>query len=372
MSWVPRFPEVKHQLQIGNGQFGTLISMGAVGSVISLIIAGPLVHRFGSRKVMSFSVILIFLTLAYVVHVTSVWQFLFCNMAIGAGVSGFHIAVNSQALHEQRAGGESLMPRLHGVWSVGAITTAILSGLLIGHVSLATHIDSVAIFVLISILILIKKLGKNSLKGKRREETDYSVRSIFARSNIDWLMGLGATCAAALEYSTSDWAAIFSKEELHMGAGVSTLPYILFISTMIIGRLTSHRLTDHIGIDRLIRLCTIIGGVTFIVAINVGVQVSKSLPTLGFSIVLIGYFVGGLGVSFLIPTFMHAASRRSNAPGSVALGQLGAINTTLILIVKPIIAWTAQLTSIRVALIIPGVMLIGVAFFASAVKKALD
>ena len=97
---------------------------------------------------------------------------------------------------------------------------------------------------------------------------------------------------------------------------------------------------------------------------------SRSSPTLGFVIVAFGMFVAGLGMSFLAPTFMDAANRRSNAPGSVVLGQLGAINTIFVFVIKSIIAWTAQLTSIAVALMLPAIMLIGVTYTAKSLKKS--
>jgi hypothetical protein len=48
---------------------------------------------------------------------------------------------------------------------------------------------------------------------------------------------------------------------------------------------------------------------------------------------------------------------------------MGVTNAILVLIVKTIIAWTAQLTgSIAIAMIIPGLMLISVAFMSHAAK----
>lgn len=372
MGWVPRFPEVKENLNVGNGQFGTLISMGAIGSFISLVAVGPLVHRFGSRKVMTVSATFLFSAIATIVHIRSEWQFLFCNMIIGAGISAFHIAVNSQALFEQSRDRENLMPRLHGLWSLGALTTAMLSGLLIGNVPLWIHIDALCAFVYITTLVLIKKIGLSSLKASKEPREEYSFRVLFKRNNIDWIMGLGATCSLAIEYAIADWAAIFSKEELHMSAGLSALPYVLFVFAMIIGRLSFHRVTEYIGIGKLIRICSLVGGTVFILAILIGVHVSKTSAAAGFAIVLGGLFILGLGDSFLAPTFMHAANNRSKSPGSVIIGQMGAINTSLVLIIKPVIAWTAQITSIAVALLIPALMLLIASTFARAVQKAND
>jgi uncharacterized membrane protein AbrB (regulator of aidB expression) len=54
----------------------------------------------------------------------------------------------------------------------------------------------------------------------------------------------------------------------------------------------------------------------------------------------------------------------------VVLGQLGAINTIFVFIIKSVIAWTAQLTSIAVALMLPAIMLIGVIYTAKSLKKS--
>ena len=66
---------------------------------------------------------------------------------------------------------------------------------------------------------------------------------------------------------------------------------------------------------------------------------------------------------------MNAANHRSLAPGSVVLGQLGVVTIFLIFVLKSIIAWTAQLTSIAVALLIPSFLLMAVIFSAKVFKK---
>jgi hypothetical protein len=48
---------------------------------------------------------------------------------------------------------------------------------------------------------------------------------------------------------------------------------------------------------------------------------------------------------------------------------MGVVNAFLILIIKTVVAWTAQFTgSIAIALIIPGLMLISVAFMSKVAK----
>ena len=59
MSWVPRFPEVKANLQLSNGQFGSLLSLGSLGNLTALLIVGHLVHKFGARRIMQIAALAI-------------------------------------------------------------------------------------------------------------------------------------------------------------------------------------------------------------------------------------------------------------------------------------------------------------------------
>ena len=55
MSWVPRFPEVKANLGLSNGEFGTYLSFGSIGAVIAMLSSGHLVHKFGAKSVLIIS-----------------------------------------------------------------------------------------------------------------------------------------------------------------------------------------------------------------------------------------------------------------------------------------------------------------------------
>ena len=49
MSLAPRLPDIKANLNIPNGQFGTLVGSGALGALISQFFTGHIVHRFGAK-----------------------------------------------------------------------------------------------------------------------------------------------------------------------------------------------------------------------------------------------------------------------------------------------------------------------------------
>lgn len=370
IAWVPRLPEIKANLHLSNGTFGTVLSIAAIGAILSLLTTGHFVHRFGTRKALIASATLLFGSIALLGHLTAVWQFVIVNIAFGAGISAFNISVNSQAFHEQERDGSILIPRMHGAWSAGALSTVMISGFLAGRVPLATHLDVLAALSYFAILALTQKYREFFLQGNSSHASEYPIKSLFSSFRVNWVILLGLCGATGLEGSTGDWITIFSRQELHMGVGISTLPYIFFVFAMITGRLSVHRLVRYVPLDRLVKIFPIVGGVTFMISINLGSWLGKYHPMVGFSIVVLGAFIAGLGLSFLAPTFVDAANRLSTAPGGIVLGQLSLANTLLIFILKSNVAWIAQIASISVALIVPSILLLAVSFTSKTIKKA--
>jgi hypothetical protein len=86
-------------------------------------------------------------------------------------------------------------------------------------------------------------------------------------------------------------------------------------------------------------------------------------------ILSISFTFAGIGSSFLGPSIMNAANARSRFPASVVIGQIGVINICLVFVMRWVIAWTAQATSLSIALCIPATMLLAVPYFAKVFKS---
>jgi len=363
MGWVARFPEVKANLRLSNGEFGTVMSSGSVGGVISLLIVGHVVHRYGTTFVMVLSSLGFTFLTGLMVHLTSVPIFLMSSFLAGVCVAAFHISVNAQALHEQERSGEVLVPKAAGLWSLGALLTLLLSGLVTGRVPLVWHIDLLEGFSFLAMLFLIRQMQPFSLQPNKSRSDENSFTKIFRNFHINWPISIGMLMGIQLEFSSGDWATIYTKEDLKINAGLATIPYICFILAMIVGRLTIHRFSGRNPIEKLVRIGGITGGSAFIVGLTLSHFLRTNHPLLAFFSVSVGLLIGGFGSSFLGPIFLNAANRASDSPGGVVVGQLGVVNNILTFLVKAIVAWTAQWLSLSVALLIPGFMLIGVSLF---------
>ena len=369
MAWVPRFPEVKANLGLSNGQFGTLISTGTLGALGSLFFTGHIVHKFGTKVVLLANATLMTVALSSIVQTKSPTLFLFFNIILGWGISGFHIAVNAQAFDSMKRVKDLTISKLHGIWALGALTTSIISALVVNHIGLSLHVGGLSIAMWLLIFISVNHLSPILMKANEDKEEHLPLRTLFSSFRVDWLVSGGLLCAVFLEFSTGDWSAIFAKERIGVNAGLAALPYIFFMIAMITGRLGANRITQRFHIHHTVRFLALVGGIGFLTFLTIAVNIPASHKHWALAATCIAFIFAGAGSSLMAPTFYTAGNRRSSLPSAVVVGQMGVINASAVFILKACVAWTAQFTgSLAIALTIPAAMLISAAFFARAVK----
>ncbi len=370
MSWLPRFPEVKANLGLTNGEFGSLISTSAAGGLVALLMVGQLVHNYGAQLVMRIATFSLVASLILLTSTHSSVVFLISNIIQAAAISAFHISINAQGFSYQDRTKRHVVTLLSGFWSSGALATAIVSGLLVNRIPLAIHIIFLSLIMLAVLLFLISAIGVNLVQPNQDKDTEYSFRDVFVGFKLDGMVSGAFFCAVFLEFSVGDWAAIFVKEDIGIKSGLHTLPYILFTFTMITGRLTAHRLFNRFSMEYLVKIGSLTSGASFLIGILVTRFIGAEHKMLSLAILCISFTFAGLGSSFLAPSVMNAANTRSKSPSSVMIGQIGVINNIAVFIMRLVIAWTAQAFSLSIALLIPAVLLFMVPLFLKIFKHA--
>jgi MFS family permease len=371
MSWIPRFPEVKANLGLSNGQFGTLISTGSFGAVASLFLTGHMVHKFGVKRVILTNIWIMGLAYFFIVRIESSGIFLICNIAIGWATSAYHISINAQSFNAMERVYGLTIARLHGMWALGTLATAIISGLIVDHIPITWHVGGLAVFVTLSLTAMIIRLTPVLMKPNEDEEEHLPLRTLITSFRVDWLISGGLVCAVFLEFATGDWSAIFAKERIGVSSGMAALPYVVFMTAMIIGRLNAGSIAKRFQVDQTVRLFALLGGGGFLTFLTITVQIPAEHKTIAFVTTCIAFTFAGMGSSLMAPSFYTAGNQRSPLPSAVVVGQIGVVNMIAIFILKASIAWTAQFTgSLAIALTIPALMLMSTAFFARALKAS--
>lgn len=369
MAWIPRFPEVKSNLGLENGAFGSLMSTGSIGAFFGLLTVGHIIHKYGALRVTITSILILFSSLALLVHVHSSLIFLILNITFGFGITAVHVSLNSHSFHFLERSKINLVTTSAGYWSVGSLSTAILSGLLVGRVGLALHINVLSVVLATTMIVIILMLKDDLLTPNEDTEHDYTVKEIFTGFKIDWPVSLGMAGAVYLEFALGDWGTIFTKERLDVSGSLSAAPFVVFTATMIVGRLAIARLLKSAPIDVWVKRAVIFAGVGFGASIIVATHLPADMKWWSYGLFILAFGLAGLGSSFAGPAFFAAAIRRSSLPSAVVVGQFGVVNNVLTFGIKFIVAWTIQFTgSIALAMMIPTVMILGAVFFVKCLK----
>jgi len=371
MCLAPRLPDIKANLDVSTTYFGFLMSSGSIGALSAHLTMGHIVHRLGVYKVLIVSATVTYLTVGILIELKNAEIYLLINIICGFAWASYHIAINAQALHRQSETGVQIIPMLHGLWSAGAVTTAFIALLISSSVSLNWHIYPLIIIVYLLKLRAINRSRPLLLQGNEVTEADEVVtfRKMITSISIDWVVTLGFLCALMLEVSIGDWATILASQEFEVSKSVAVIPYFLFMGAMIMGRLSYQRFKGDRTDKEIVQPFAVMGGTIFLTALGLSLQLRETNMTFAFSIFCLGFFLSGIGISFIGPLFFGYASARSDKPGGVAVAELGALNQVLTFIGRGVISVVAGVASLPLAMIIPGVMLIFVAFFVAAASK---
>ena len=364
MSWVPRFPEVKANLGLDNGDFGILLSMGGAGALLALFTVGHFVNQFGTRKFLPLSALGFCLSIGSIVHLQSPWMFVICNVAIGCFVSAFHISINAQSLAAQSALQKLLISKTAGTWTFGALSSILLSSFVVTYVSISWHIGVLQVICFLGIYIQLLKISPHMVAPSVARESLRVTLVKVRKFRVDIAFSLVMLLAIQMEFSMGDWSTIYARENLGSGAEYAALPYLVFLGFMSIGRLNVHRFTGRYSHSQLLKIGALLGGGGYCIGVTLS-HVLRDSPALAYWSFLLSLAFSGLGSSFMAPLFINSAQERSAESYAVIIGQLGAINNSMVFFVKAFISWVAQVAGLHVALLVPCLMLFSIVFFSS-------
>jgi MFS family permease len=370
MAWIPRFPEVKAFLGLTNGQFGTVMSTATLGALASLFSMGHVIHKVGSKKILLYSQLSTAFWLILILNFRSTILFVIGNIIVGFSISAYHLSANAHAFNVQDRTGGLILTRFHGMWALGVVSTALLSGILVEFVSLQVHIEVLMAVTTIVLLFVLKRIGPALDKPHIKSDDDLTLKQMVTTFRIDWLPSLGLLAVVLLEWSTSDWATIYTREEIGMRPGLAALPYVVFMAMMILGRLNGVKISAKLGNYKMIRDFSLFGSVGFLVFIWPSHLLRDSHQFLAFILTLLAFACAGLGCSTLAAAFLSSATSRSKLPNAVVVGQAGILLNSTSFFIKSLIAWVAQWTgSLAVALTIPALVFLSARVFSKVVKE---
>jgi len=387
LALAARSPDLKSNLRVNNGTFGLLLSIGAVGALLAFLFIGQLVHRIGVTVVLIVNAAVMYLAMFCVPHVRNPWYFLCLNLILGFTFNAYNIALHDQALNRQLLSGERALPRLHGAWSLGTLTSSTLAIAITSQVSLAWHIDLMMSTLWFLTIFSIYRMRPFLMKGwaespghgasdlpqdlKNQDLPKIRIVDTLVLLTKDRFISCAYVCASLVEFSSNDWATLSSHQEIKASTTLSIFPYLLFLTGMVTGRLGFHKFIRIKPEAYWIRAGALGGGSGFVIFLLLAKLAADNNFVLAFILENIGFLIGGLGSSFLAGVLMQIASARSTFPPGVVVAQIGIAVSVMSLITKVVVSLVAQATCITFGLMIPGLMLIALSQFKSLGSQEL-
>lgn len=372
---LPRFPQIKADLGIGNAAYGLAVAAFPTGAIVAGLAAGALIRRYGSGRVAVAGTVLTGLGVLAAGLSGSVVLFATALLLAGAMDAITDVAQNAHGLRVQRRYGRSIINSFHAIWSIGAVTGgSMAAGAIALDLSLGQHLlISAVVFGIAACVALrfcltgpdtepdaeaMKEEPKEETKEETNEraarETDAESRELApqreeklrkTRLRTGYVLAalvLIAASGALVEDAGSSWAALYLSDSLHASGTLAASGYIALVGAQFVGRMIGDRLVDRFGQRTVARSGGLIAAV--------GMGLALAVPTATGTI--LGFATAGFGVATLVPAAMHEADELPGLKPGSGLTIVSWLMRLGFLLSPPIVGLVADSTSLRVGLLV--------------------
>ncbi|PFG16018.1 fucose permease [Propionicimonas paludicola] len=338
-SWMARIPSVMSALGLTAPQFGAVLLVGSVGSVVTVVASGGLLNRFGTVRLFAFGTVINALGIALMgvgPALASVWVFTAGIIISGIGGALLNVSVNLESTRIEQALGRTVIPHFHAGFSIGAVLGSLI-GAGASSLSIPVGTQFIAIAVLSGGLRLAALRTGLVLPG----------RSLAAHTDGRWHVKLRAELSAWTERRTmqialvafvaafsegvaNNWLTVSFVQDFAEPEAIAGLALGVFIGAMTLLRVFGSRLIDWLGRARTLQLS--------LIASVVGLALFGLASSAGLAVV--GTALWGLGAALCFPIAVAAASDEpSLAAGRVSV--VASMGSIAALVAAPMVGFIA-------------------------------
>jgi MFS family permease len=341
-NWAVRIPAVQERLGLGEGLLGLALLGMAVGSLVSMPLAGGLISRLGSRRVVGATALAYSLMLPLLAVAPNLALLVASLALVGAATGSLDVSMNAQAVAVEKGLGHPIMSSFHAAFSLGGLAGAAAGGTVAAAgIGVAPHLTAVAGFSLVAFVFAYRLMLPAGVdRGEGGEPA-------FARPTRA-LAGLGiiSFCVLLGEGAMADWSAVYLSGTLGTGPGLAAAGFAAFSATMVAGRAALVRAGGAVS------------------AVGLGVSLAVAHPAAA----LVGFGCAGLGFSIVFPAALSAAGRAESAgPAIAAVATAGYFG---FLVGPPSIGFVAEAVGLGGALFIVVGLSAAIVLLAGSVGRA--
>lgn len=366
---IPRIPELIDQIGVSFSAWGLIIGLSGLGALLGLTMANRFINRFGTKRVILFGSVIASIMIMTLGLTTNPFVFFFLQAGMAFAMNCFNIALNSQSVVLQKALNRTIIGRFHAAWSIGATSSAALSGVLASFLPLWLHLMLVPGLAIIAFVLVNRNLLTDE-EGEAVESKQSAKRIPFFKSPPQvWLLAAGLFSSVFPELVMMDWSAVFAKTELGLSASLGAIPYAVFTGAMIVGRLLIGRLTKRWHISELSKWGGLVGATAFGLGVILGPLLAQQDKYLGLAVTAFLWAIFGFGLAPMVPSFFSAAGYVKGLSTAQTLARMSLANALVIIGAKIAMGAVAEGVSLSVAFIMPTIMLFVAGVLAGIVAK---
>lgn len=297
MAWSVYFaqmPVIKANVGASDAVYGIALLIGAFGALGAMWLA-PAAQRLAGGMATPLGVITVALGMLASGVSTTVVGLTLAMILASAGSGVVDVLVNARISEVEERSGRTLMNLNHGLYSFAYAGGALATGAL-----RSAGMGPVPIFILLAVILGgLALASRDTAPDLEAPETPASAPLTMPHLLV-FLAGLTVFVAFLSEAVTEGWSALHLERTLGGTAGEGALGPALMGLTMGIGRLFGHGLARFVRDTHLMLIATLLSAVGLAVAGQAG-----SVP-----VALMGFALGGLGISVVAPLALALVGRR--------------------------------------------------------------
>ncbi len=340
-NWVARLPEVQNFLGVSNTGLGSLLLVVATGAMIAMPFAGWMTTQYGTKQITIFTTAVLCLALPIIPIYNDLFiiSALFFSMGLASGA--MDVAMNGQAVFVERKWGKAIMSSFHAIFSIGMALGALAgAGFAKINMALTTHFLIIAALSIMASFFAGTYLiddapSKENIEGESEGESTFRLPTIAILR-----LGIIGFCGMSGDGSMADWSAIFMNKVIGESAAFSALTFGAFSVAMTIGRIFGDYFTEKFGKRNLL----IYDSILSIVGLSIVIGFSSAW------IVLLGFFLVGLGLSTIVPIVYSTAGNTEGVSPSVGIAMATSIGYAGFFVAPPTIGFLADTFGLRIGL----------------------
>jgi predicted MFS family arabinose efflux permease len=353
-SWAPQIPLVQERLAVGPAVLGGALLAIAVGALVSMLLAGGVIARFGSAPVTRVTGLALCLALPLAVLAPNLPALIAALAFLGAANGLMDVAMNAHGVAIETRLQRPIMSSLHGMFSLGGLLGASAGALALGWMPPTIHA-----LVAGGGLALVALVAVRGLLPGRVDVEDAGPHFVLpSRAAI----GFGALAFLVMmsEGAALDWSAAWLRGELGASPTLAGMAFAAFSGAMAAGRFGGDLLRRRWGAVTLVRGSSLLAACGLAFAL----LFAEPLAAIG------GFACAGLGLANAVPVLFGAAGRLPDTRPGAGIAATASAGYLGFLVGPPMIGFVGEISSLGTAL---GLLVVAcglVAWFASLVRIA--